>query len=306
MPYSWGLLDSLPRIDDVRGDRLRTIEGMPPVLIRPPDACRFNPRCPYARDVCRENEPELTRARRDRPPGALLGDGARRVDRVTATAPPRDSRSVRPARSREPRRGRRPQGPLPDPGRHLPDDEGDRQGRRRRHLRRPPRRDARARRRVGLRQEHHRPGDDPAARADGRDRPIRRRRPRQAARARRAAPDAPPDADHLPGPVRLARSADDGRLRSIAEPLETHDLAEGDAKRRAHRRPASPRRARSRSTSGAIRTSSRAASDSASASPGRSRSSPSSSSATSPSRRSTCRSRPRSSTCSPTSSAGSG
>ena len=45
MPYSWGLLDSLPRIDDVRGDRLRTIEGMPPLLITPPDACRFEPRC---------------------------------------------------------------------------------------------------------------------------------------------------------------------------------------------------------------------------------------------------------------------
>ena len=41
MPYTWGLLDSLPRIDDVRGSRLRTIEGLPPLLIRPPDACRF-------------------------------------------------------------------------------------------------------------------------------------------------------------------------------------------------------------------------------------------------------------------------
>jgi ABC-type dipeptide/oligopeptide/nickel transport system ATPase component len=30
MPYSWGLLDSLPRLDDVRGERLRTIEGLPP------------------------------------------------------------------------------------------------------------------------------------------------------------------------------------------------------------------------------------------------------------------------------------
>ena len=44
MPYAWGLLDSLPRIDDVRGDRLRTIEGLPPLLIDPPVACRFNPR----------------------------------------------------------------------------------------------------------------------------------------------------------------------------------------------------------------------------------------------------------------------
>ena len=60
MPYAWGLLDSLPRIDDVRGDRLRTIEGLPPILIAPADACRFNPRCPYARDQCREAEPGLT------------------------------------------------------------------------------------------------------------------------------------------------------------------------------------------------------------------------------------------------------
>jgi oligopeptide transport system ATP-binding protein len=60
MPYSWGLLDSLPRLDDVRGDRLRTIEGLPPLLIHPPDACRFEPRCRFSRDICRQDEPELT------------------------------------------------------------------------------------------------------------------------------------------------------------------------------------------------------------------------------------------------------
>ncbi|MDF2735185.1 MAG: oligopeptide transporter, ATP-binding protein [Chloroflexota bacterium] len=61
MPYAWGLLDSLPRIDDVKGERLRTIEGLPPLLIKPPDACRFHPRCIYEREICREDEPELTR-----------------------------------------------------------------------------------------------------------------------------------------------------------------------------------------------------------------------------------------------------
>jgi oligopeptide transport system ATP-binding protein len=61
MPYTWGLLDSLPRIDDVRGDRLRTIEGLPPVLIAPADACRFSPRCAYSREICVESEPQLTR-----------------------------------------------------------------------------------------------------------------------------------------------------------------------------------------------------------------------------------------------------
>ena len=43
MPYAWGLLDSLPRIDDVRGDRLRTIEGLPPLLINPPDRLPLQP-----------------------------------------------------------------------------------------------------------------------------------------------------------------------------------------------------------------------------------------------------------------------
>jgi oligopeptide transport system ATP-binding protein len=60
MPYAWGLLDSLPRIDDIRGERLRTIEGLPPLLIEPADACRFSPRCAYVRDTCREHEPQLT------------------------------------------------------------------------------------------------------------------------------------------------------------------------------------------------------------------------------------------------------
>ena len=60
MPYAWGLLDSLPRLDDVRGDRLRTIEGLPPLLINPANACRFEPRCRFSRDICREREPDLT------------------------------------------------------------------------------------------------------------------------------------------------------------------------------------------------------------------------------------------------------
>ena len=60
MPYSWGLLDSLPRLDEQRGSRLRTIEGLPPDLISPADDCRFAPRCPYVRGACREREPELT------------------------------------------------------------------------------------------------------------------------------------------------------------------------------------------------------------------------------------------------------
>jgi oligopeptide transport system ATP-binding protein len=60
MPYAWGLLDSLPRLDEQRGARLRTIEGMPPDLLHTGGECRFSPRCPYVRDVCRSAEPELS------------------------------------------------------------------------------------------------------------------------------------------------------------------------------------------------------------------------------------------------------
>ncbi len=59
MPYTWGLLDSLPRMDDVRGTKLRSIPGSPPAPPLPDDICRFSSRCPYARDVCRDTGPEL-------------------------------------------------------------------------------------------------------------------------------------------------------------------------------------------------------------------------------------------------------
>ena len=226
------------------------------------------------------------------------------MDRVTAAA-----ESARPAgdagaRHREHRRGRGPQGLLSDPGRDLPAGDRHGQGGRRRHVQHPSRRDAGPRGRVGLRQEHDRPGAHPPARPIGRGRPIRRRRP-ALAQARGPAPDASSDADHLPGPVRLARSTDDGRCHDRRAARDARSrLRRGEA--RPDRGPVADRRTRSRRTSAATRTSSRAASGSASASPGHSRSNPSSSSATSPSRRSTCRSRARSSISSRISANGSG
>jgi peptide/nickel transport system ATP-binding protein len=57
-PYTWGLLGSLPRLDtDV--ERLAQIPGQPPSLLNPPAGCRFNPRCPYVMDICRQKLPEL-------------------------------------------------------------------------------------------------------------------------------------------------------------------------------------------------------------------------------------------------------
>ncbi|HEV8178872.1 MAG TPA: ABC transporter ATP-binding protein [Gaiellaceae bacterium] len=61
MPYTWGLLGSLPRLDIVSA-RLEQIPGQPPSLLRPPKGCAFNPRCAYAFDRCREELPELRQA----------------------------------------------------------------------------------------------------------------------------------------------------------------------------------------------------------------------------------------------------
>jgi peptide/nickel transport system ATP-binding protein len=56
-PYTWGLMGSLPRLD-VNVDRLVQIPGQPPSLLRPPNGCRFHPRCSYAMPICHEKVPE--------------------------------------------------------------------------------------------------------------------------------------------------------------------------------------------------------------------------------------------------------
>jgi oligopeptide/dipeptide ABC transporter ATP-binding protein len=57
-PYTWGLLGSVPRVDLERPERLPTISGSPPSLLRLPKGCHFITRCPHRIDVC-ETEPEL-------------------------------------------------------------------------------------------------------------------------------------------------------------------------------------------------------------------------------------------------------
>ena len=46
-PYTWGLLSSMPRLDQERGKRLNPIRGTPPSLINLPAGCAFRPRCDY-------------------------------------------------------------------------------------------------------------------------------------------------------------------------------------------------------------------------------------------------------------------
>jgi peptide/nickel transport system ATP-binding protein len=60
MPYTAGLLGSVPRLNAPRGERLVPIPGAPPSLVTLPDGCPFAPRCPLAIEQCRQSEPALT------------------------------------------------------------------------------------------------------------------------------------------------------------------------------------------------------------------------------------------------------
>jgi peptide/nickel transport system ATP-binding protein len=58
-PYTWGLLQSIPRLDLPRDERLVPIPGRPPSLINLPSGCAFHPRCPYVRERHKRVVPSL-------------------------------------------------------------------------------------------------------------------------------------------------------------------------------------------------------------------------------------------------------
>jgi peptide/nickel transport system ATP-binding protein len=64
-PYTWGLLQSIPRLEHPRSEELVAIAGLPPSLINPPSGCRFHPRCPYVREAHRRVDPPLQAAAAD-------------------------------------------------------------------------------------------------------------------------------------------------------------------------------------------------------------------------------------------------
>jgi oligopeptide transport system ATP-binding protein len=59
MPYTIGLLRSIPRLDESERKKLTPIRGLPPSLIDLPQICPFSPRCDYAQDACLTRVPEL-------------------------------------------------------------------------------------------------------------------------------------------------------------------------------------------------------------------------------------------------------
>ncbi len=58
-PYSLGLLNSMPRLDEAGATQLSTIPGQPPNLQALPPGCAYQERCPYAFEACRGREPAL-------------------------------------------------------------------------------------------------------------------------------------------------------------------------------------------------------------------------------------------------------
>jgi len=98
MPYTAGLLGSVPRLAAARGERLVPIPGAPPSLVTLPPGCTFAPRCPLAVDECRTTEPELRPVapghaaaciRTDR----VVGRSAAEIFGVTTQPPIADDRS---------------------------------------------------------------------------------------------------------------------------------------------------------------------------------------------------------------------
>jgi oligopeptide transport system ATP-binding protein len=58
-PYTYALLQSLPRMDGSPGEKLMSIDGLPPELLEMPKGCPFAPRCMFVRDRCWDENPTL-------------------------------------------------------------------------------------------------------------------------------------------------------------------------------------------------------------------------------------------------------
>ena len=80
MPYTQGLLASVPRMDRPHTDRLSAIPGQPPSMIALPSGCSFNPRCSRKNEVgaskCESQMPELSSRGNDHFARCFIGEGA--------------------------------------------------------------------------------------------------------------------------------------------------------------------------------------------------------------------------------------
>ena len=81
-PYTWGLLDSIPRLSDESKGMLTTIPGVPPDLRLTGECCNFCNRCRYAQDICRTSVPPLVEVKPNHFVACHLQNGANKLERV--------------------------------------------------------------------------------------------------------------------------------------------------------------------------------------------------------------------------------
>ncbi len=72
-PYTWGLLNSLPKYTSEK-KRLEPIEGAPPDLFSPPVGCPFAARCEYTMNICTEELPDAKQISQDHQARCWLND----------------------------------------------------------------------------------------------------------------------------------------------------------------------------------------------------------------------------------------
>jgi oligopeptide/dipeptide ABC transporter ATP-binding protein len=85
-PYTWGLLDSIPKLDEARGEKLVPIPGNPPSLINRPSGCPFHPRCRARRPQCVEAVPPLRQVASDHRAACVLTPAEVTAERSRVTA----------------------------------------------------------------------------------------------------------------------------------------------------------------------------------------------------------------------------
>ena len=81
-PYTWGLLDSIPRLSDESKGMLTTIPGVPPDLRLTGKCCNFCNRCRYAQDICRTSVPPLVEVKPNHFVACHLQNGTNKLERV--------------------------------------------------------------------------------------------------------------------------------------------------------------------------------------------------------------------------------
>lgn len=84
-PYTWGLMRSLPRLDEGEKQRLIPIEGSPPDLFHPPVGCPFAARCDFAMEICEQQMPVTSEFGRGHQAACWLHDPrAPRIEELVA------------------------------------------------------------------------------------------------------------------------------------------------------------------------------------------------------------------------------